>query len=182
MARHEKDYLVYYRTMVTIRHFETLAAELFAEGDVRTPLGQAVVKRKGQDVTLVCYGAGFYLCQEAATALGSADIEAEIVDLRSLKPLDMTMLAASIRKTGLTVIVHEACLTGGLEQSWPLAFRTSFSTTLKLRSSEWPPKMCPSLSHHLSKPMCFSKFSTWLKPSELSYIDKHAGNTDNCSG
>jgi len=53
------------------------------------------------------------LCEEAAARLGGMKIEAEIVDLRTLKPLDMTTVAESIRKTGRAVIVHEACLTGG---------------------------------------------------------------------
>jgi pyruvate/2-oxoglutarate/acetoin dehydrogenase E1 component len=83
------------------------------EGDFTIPLGQAAVKRPGRDVTLVCYGSGFYLCKEAAELLAGLSIEAEIVDLRTLKPLDMPTVAGSIRKTGRAVIVHEACLTGG---------------------------------------------------------------------
>jgi pyruvate dehydrogenase E1 component beta subunit len=82
-------------------------------GDFTIPLGQAAVKRQGKDVTLLCYGSGFYLCEEAARELGSMKIEAEIVDLRTLKPLDMSTVAESIKKTRRAVIVHEACLTGG---------------------------------------------------------------------
>jgi pyruvate/2-oxoglutarate/acetoin dehydrogenase E1 component len=83
------------------------------EGEFTIPLGQAAVKRPGQDVTLISYGSGFYLCKEAAEELGAMKIKAEIVDLRTLKPLDMATVAASIRKTQRAVIVHEACLTGG---------------------------------------------------------------------
>ena len=83
------------------------------DGDYVIPLGQAAVKRKGRDVTLICYGAGYYLCREAANVLARENIEAEVVDLRSLKPLDMETVAGSIGKTHRTVIVHEACLTGG---------------------------------------------------------------------
>jgi len=83
------------------------------EGDFTIPLGQAAVKRQGKDVTLLCYGSGFYLCEEAAGELSNMKIEAEIVDLRTLKPLDMHTVAGSIKKTGRGVIVHEACLTGG---------------------------------------------------------------------
>jgi len=82
-------------------------------GDVTIPLGRAAVKRQGQDVTLICYGSGYYLCEEAAGELDSMKIDAEIVDLRTLKPLDLGTVAASIKKTGRAVIVHEACLTGG---------------------------------------------------------------------
>jgi pyruvate/2-oxoglutarate/acetoin dehydrogenase E1 component len=83
------------------------------EGEFTVPLGQAAVKRTGRDVTLISYGSGFYLCQAAAEALSSMAIEAEIVDLRTLKPLDMPTVAASVKKTGRAIIAHEACLTGG---------------------------------------------------------------------
>ncbi len=77
------------------------------------PLGQAAVKREGKDVSLLCYGSGYYLCREAADKLAKDGIEAEVIDLRTLKPLDMETVAASIRKTHRAVVVHEACRTGG---------------------------------------------------------------------
>jgi len=83
------------------------------EDDYVISLGQAAVKREGKDVSLLCYGAGYYLCLEAAEALRQMEIDAEIVDLRTLKPLDMETVAASISKTHRAVIVHEACRTGG---------------------------------------------------------------------
>jgi pyruvate dehydrogenase E1 component beta subunit len=83
------------------------------EEDFIIPLGQAAVKRQGKDVTLLCYGAAYYLCLEAAAALREKKIEAEIVDLRTLKPLDMGTVAKSIGITHRAVIVHEACQTGG---------------------------------------------------------------------
>jgi pyruvate dehydrogenase E1 component beta subunit len=83
------------------------------EGDGIIPLGQAAVKRQGRDVTLICYGSGYYLCEEAGAELAGNKIEVEIVDLRTLKPLDMQTVADSVRKTQRAVTVHEACLTGG---------------------------------------------------------------------
>ncbi len=77
------------------------------------PLGQAAVKRDGRDVSLLCYGSGYYLCMEAADELAKMDIHAEVVDLRTINPLDMETVATSIRKTHRAVIAHEACLTGG---------------------------------------------------------------------
>jgi pyruvate dehydrogenase E1 component beta subunit len=77
------------------------------------PLGVAAVKRAGADVSLLTYGSGFYLCMEAAESLAQEGISAEVVDLRTLKPLDMDTIAASVRKTHRAVIVHEACRTGG---------------------------------------------------------------------
>jgi pyruvate/2-oxoglutarate/acetoin dehydrogenase E1 component len=83
------------------------------EEDYVIPLGQAAIKRDGKDVSLLTYGSGYYLCAEAAEELKSLDIDAEIVDLRTLKPVDMETVATSIKKTHRAVIVHEACLTGG---------------------------------------------------------------------
>jgi len=83
------------------------------KGDFTIPLGQAAVKRPGKDVTILTYGSGFYLCHDALGELGKLSIDAEVVDLRTLKPLDMALVAESIRKTHRAVIVHEACLTGG---------------------------------------------------------------------
>lgn len=82
-------------------------------GESIIPLGQAAVKRPGKDITLIGYGAGYYLCEEAAEQLAGMKIEAEIVDLRTLKPLDMQTIVESVTKTRRVVIVHEACLTGG---------------------------------------------------------------------
>jgi pyruvate dehydrogenase E1 component beta subunit len=84
-----------------------------ADPEFLIPLGKAAVKREGTDVSLLTYGSGVYLCREAAEALAGEGIDAQIVDLRTLKPLDMKTVADSIRKTYRAVIVHEACLTGG---------------------------------------------------------------------
>jgi len=83
------------------------------EEEYLVPLGQAAVKRQGRDVTLVTYGIGCHLCLEAAQELSRQGIEAEVIDLRTLKPLDMETIAESIKKTNRAVVVHEACLTGG---------------------------------------------------------------------
>jgi pyruvate dehydrogenase E1 component beta subunit len=84
-----------------------------ADPEFIIPLGRAAVKRAGKDVTLLTYGSGFFLCLDAAQELALDGIEAEVVDLRSLKPLDMDTVTASVKKTSRAVIVHEACLTGG---------------------------------------------------------------------
>jgi acetoin:2,6-dichlorophenolindophenol oxidoreductase subunit beta len=84
-----------------------------ADPEFIIPLGCAAVKREGKDVSLLTYGSGFFLCLDAAQELAKEGIEAEVVDLRTLKPLDMETVAASVRKTHRAVIVHEACLTGG---------------------------------------------------------------------
>lgn len=83
------------------------------EGEHVVPLGKAEVKRPGGSVTILTYGSGFYMSMEAAKELAGMGIEAEVIDLRTLKPLDFDTIADSIRKTNRAVVVHEACLSGG---------------------------------------------------------------------
>jgi pyruvate dehydrogenase E1 component beta subunit len=72
------------------------------------PLGQAAVVRAGSDVTLVSYGKTVHSCLEAAETLATQGISAEVIDLRSLKPLDEATIHASVMRTGRLVVVHEA--------------------------------------------------------------------------
>ena len=72
------------------------------------PLHQAKVVREGRDATLVAYGPMVKTCVEAATAAAEEGRELEVLDLRSLSPLDMDTIAASVEKTGHLVVVHEA--------------------------------------------------------------------------
>lgn len=81
-------------------------AKLSASGDV-VPIGVAVVKRPGRDLSIVTYGPTLPICLEAADALSAEGIEAEVVDLRTIKPLDMEMIRASVERTGRLLIVHE---------------------------------------------------------------------------
>ena len=73
-----------------------------------TPLHRARVLREGTDVTLAAYGPMVKTCVEAATAAADEGRSLEVVDLRSLSPLDVDTLAASVEKTGRLVVVHEA--------------------------------------------------------------------------
>ena len=74
----------------------------------------ARVHRPGSDVTLLTYGASLWRCVAAAEELAAAGIEAEVVDLRSLRPLDDATIMASVRRTRRVVIVDEGWRTGGL--------------------------------------------------------------------
>lgn len=78
------------------------------------PLEQARVEIPGDDVTLVAYGALVQVAKDAALAAREEGISVEVIDLRSLSPLDFATLEASVRKTGRLVITHEAAMTGGL--------------------------------------------------------------------
>ena len=76
-------------------------------------LGEARVRREGARLSLIGYGATVWTCLEVAEELAGEGIEAEVVDLRTLVPLDVDTLAASVRKTGRALIVHEAQMTAG---------------------------------------------------------------------
>lgn len=78
------------------------------EGDHVVEIGKANVLQQGSDVTLISYGKTVHQCVAAASALIEAGISAEVIDLRSLKPLDDATILASVRKTGRAVIAHEA--------------------------------------------------------------------------
>jgi pyruvate dehydrogenase E1 component beta subunit len=80
------------------------------EGEHVVPLGKARLAREGTDVTLVAYGAMVPVCERAADAL---DASVEVLDLRTLKPLDEEALLASVAKTGRVVLVQEAPRTCG---------------------------------------------------------------------
>jgi pyruvate dehydrogenase E1 component beta subunit len=85
-----------------------------AEGDYTVPLGKANVVREGKHVTIVVWGAMLYEALEAANQAAAQGIESEIVDLRTLWPLDIDTIIASVKKTGRVVVVHEAPKSCGL--------------------------------------------------------------------
>ena len=82
--------------------------------DYLIPLGQAEVKRPGTDVSLITYSYMTLKCLEAAAALEADGISVEVVDLRSLSPLDKETILASARKTRRVIVVHEAVKRGGV--------------------------------------------------------------------
>jgi pyruvate dehydrogenase E1 component beta subunit len=83
------------------------------EEDYVVPLGSADVKREGGDVTVVAAGATVPLALQAARQLAREGLELEVIDVRTLKPLDAQTIAESLAKTGRLVVVNEGPLTGG---------------------------------------------------------------------
>jgi pyruvate dehydrogenase E1 component beta subunit len=77
------------------------------EGDYTVPIGVSKVQREGKDVTIVSYCRGLQLSMQAAEQLASEGISAEVVDLRSLRPLDMGPVVESFKKTNRAVVVEE---------------------------------------------------------------------------
>ncbi len=77
------------------------------------PFGQAEIKRRGSDVTLVAYSRMVHTALDAAQALAERGVEAEVIDLRTLRPFDLETVVQSVRKTNRVAVVEEAWRTGG---------------------------------------------------------------------
>jgi pyruvate dehydrogenase E1 component beta subunit len=84
------------------------------DGEHLVELGKAAVLSEGSDVTLVSYGKTVHSCVAAAETLKESGISAEVIDLRTLKPLDEQTVLGSVRKTGRAVLVHEAAAPCGV--------------------------------------------------------------------
>jgi 2-oxoisovalerate dehydrogenase E1 component beta subunit len=93
------------------RYWSKEEGELNGSGSL--PIGKARVVREGTDCTVVAYGAMVARSLQAATRATQEGTELEVIDLRSLVPLDLETLAASVTKTGRAVVVHEAPMTAG---------------------------------------------------------------------
>ncbi len=121
----DPDPVIFLEPMPLYRAFR----EEVADTPYQIPLGTLRVVRPGTDVTVVAWGAMVPLAMKAAEAVAQRGIDAEVLDLRSLAPLDVDGLVASVRKTTRAVVVHEAPKTGGLgaEISALLSERCLFS-------------------------------------------------------
>ncbi len=95
------------------RIYRTIKGEV-PEEPYTVPLGQARVAREGRQVSCFAYGAMLHVALEAARLAEGMGIDVEVVDVRTLLPLDEPTLLESVRKTGRAVIVHEAPRTGGV--------------------------------------------------------------------
>lgn len=86
---------------------------LVPEEEYTIPFGLSECKRQGTDVTLITYGKALFNVLEAASLLEESGLSAEVLDLRSLRPLDTTSIQQSVRRTGRAVVIHEAPKFGG---------------------------------------------------------------------
>ena len=88
---------------------------LYRLPELREELGKAIVRREGEDMTMLTYGAMVHQCLRAAQQLEQEDdLEIEVLDLRSIAPLDHEAILESVRHTNKVLIVHEDTLTGGI--------------------------------------------------------------------
>jgi len=88
--------------------------EELPDEDYTVPIGKAIVRRPGRDLTIVTYAATVHTCLEAAGKLAAEGIEVEVVDLRTLLPLDRETVIESVRRTNKLLVVHEDTRTGGI--------------------------------------------------------------------
>jgi 2-oxoisovalerate dehydrogenase E1 component beta subunit len=109
-AIRDPDPVMFFEHKKTYRLFR---AEV-PEGDTVVPIGRASVAREGRHLSIFCYGFMRTVALEAAETLAREDgVEAEVVDLRTLRPLDLDTVLASVQKTGKALVVHEANRFGG---------------------------------------------------------------------
>ena len=87
--------------------------EELPEEDFIVPIGKANIRREGADVSIISYGAMVYTALDAAEELAQEGIDVEVLDLRSLLPLDVEAILETARKTSKVIVLHEATLTGG---------------------------------------------------------------------
>jgi acetoin:2,6-dichlorophenolindophenol oxidoreductase subunit beta len=114
------------------------------------PLGQACVRRAGRDLTLVSYSKSVLACVAAAEKLEGMNVSAEVIDLRTIKPLDEAAILASVRKTGRLMIVHEAsgmCGVGAEVAALAAekAFRSLKAPIVRLTGPDAPAPASPAL-------------------------------------
>jgi 2-oxoisovalerate dehydrogenase E1 component beta subunit len=93
--------------------YRRIKEELPAE-EYTVPIGKAAVRREGTDLTIVSYAAMAHTSAEAAELLSKEGIKAEVIDLRTLLPLDRETILASVKKTNKLLVVHEDTRTGGI--------------------------------------------------------------------
>jgi 2-oxoisovalerate dehydrogenase E1 component beta subunit len=124
--------------------------EEIPEGDYTVPLGKAVVRREGKHLTILSYAAMMHTSLEAAEALAKEGIEAEVIDLRTLMPLDEETILQSIRKTNKCLVVHEDTKTGGISAEiaailFEKAFHDLDGPVLRVASLDTPVPYAPTL-------------------------------------
>jgi pyruvate/2-oxoglutarate/acetoin dehydrogenase E1 component len=101
------------------------------DDDYTVPLGQAAVRRPGSDVTILSWLLMLHLSLDAADRLAHQGVEAEVIDVRSLAPIDYQIIGESAKKTGRVVIVEEGPKTGGVSAEVAAGIQERFSQSLK---------------------------------------------------
>ena len=88
--------------------------EELPEEDFTVPIGKGIVRKEGKDLTIVCYGLMYHRSMQAAESLQKDGIDAEVIDMRSLRPWDRELILESVKKTSRALLVQESSKTGGV--------------------------------------------------------------------
>jgi len=109
-AIRDNDPVIYFEHKLLYRRIkETLPA-----GDYVVPIGKAALRREGRDVSIITYGAMVWVALEAAETLAKENIQVEVLDLRTLQPLDVDAVLETVKKTSRVILLHEDTRIGGL--------------------------------------------------------------------
>jgi 2-oxoisovalerate dehydrogenase E1 component beta subunit len=122
------------------------------DGDYSVPIGKARVHREGRDLSIITYAAMVHTAQEAADALAKEGIEVEIIDLRTLCPLDREAITQTVKKTNKVILLHEDTKTGGLAGEIAAiineeAFEDLDGPIVRITSLDTPVPFSPPLEH-----------------------------------
>jgi 2-oxoisovalerate dehydrogenase E1 component beta subunit len=123
------------------------------EGDYTVPIGKARVHREGRHLSIITYAAMVHTAQEAADILAKEGIEVEILDLRTLSPLDREAIAQTVKKTNKVILLHEDTRTGGLAGEIAAiineeAFDDLDGPIVRITSLDTPVPFSPPLEHY----------------------------------
>jgi pyruvate/2-oxoglutarate/acetoin dehydrogenase E1 component len=123
------------------------------DGDVAVPIGKARLHREGRDLSIITYAAMVHTAHEAADILAKDGIEVEILDLRTLSPLDRQAIAQTVKKTNKVILLHEDTRTGGLAGEIAAiineeAFEDLDGPIVRITSLDTPVPFSPPLEHY----------------------------------
>jgi 2-oxoisovalerate dehydrogenase E1 component beta subunit len=118
--------------------------------DYVVPIGKAIVRREGKDASIITFGAMVHTALEAASTLAERGVETEVIDLRSLAPLDREAILATVAKTSRVLLLHEATRTGGIGGELAAiiaeeAFEYLDAPVMRLASADTPVPYAPPL-------------------------------------
>jgi len=108
-AIRDEDPVLYFEHKYLYRRIK----EELPEEDFTVPIGKANIKREGEDLSIITYGAMVYTALDAAEELAQEGVDVEVLDLRSLLPLDEEAILETAKKTSKIMVLHEATMTGG---------------------------------------------------------------------
>lgn len=149
-AIRDEDPVLYFEHKYLYRRVK----ETLPEGEVLTPIGRARVAREGRDCSIVAWSAMVWKALEAAEELAAEGISVEVIDLRSLLPLDDEALVATVRKTNRVLVAHEDTRTGGvageiIARINELAFEWLDAPVRRVAAADVPLPYAPTLEDYV---------------------------------